>query len=215
MKRKADTQQVSKPRPMKRGKKKQSNQARKVYLARNIMTTADVKTHAVQLTATGMTLGSPVYQPITDTAVWNQGASQLNGYVGGRITPIGLTIRIRLTVGDAQNFVRIGVFQSEGAFSTSATNYFLTTTDMSSPISPYPIYPFITLHDKCIAMVNATETQCMFYKIYIPGKRLLPITFSSTNVVTSGMIQLLGLSDSAAAPNPAISVYSVLKYLDS
>lgn len=213
MRRKAPTQQVLKPRPFKKQKKK-SKVAQKVFIARNMVSNADIKSHVVQLTGTGIMLGAPVYQQLTDTSVMAQNVGQLNGYVGARIKPVGLTVRFKLSAGDSVQFVRVGIFQSEGQYSTSPGTYYLATTDPASPINPYPPTPFITLHDSCHSQVIGGDTQVKFWKVYIPGSRLLPVTFNTSNVITSGMIQCVVLSDSAATPNPAISIHSILKYLD-
>lgn len=215
MKRKATTAPPSRTQSrVMTKKKKTSNVQQKVTIARNMLSNADIKSHTVTLSGTGITLASPVYQQLTDPSVIGQNAGQLNGYIGSRIKPVGLTVRFKLSAGDATQFVRVGIFQSEGQFSTAPGTYFLSTTDPASAINPYPPTPFITLHDSCHSQVIGGDTQVKFWKVYIPGSRLLPVTFNTSNVVTSGMIQCVVLSDSAAAPNPAIAITSILKYLD-
>lgn len=214
MRRKAQTQQVSKPRVTKRRKKTTTEQ--QIYMARAVLSSKDVKTHYVTLAGTGITLAVPIYQTLTDTAVLVPGTSQLNQYIGSKIKPIGLTVRFKLAAGDATNYVRVGIFQNQGSTTTSPGNYYETTTDPASPIKSYPSNPFVCLYDKCISMVIGGDTQVMMWKVYIPAKRLMPVSFvTGGGAVTTGNLQVVALSDSAAAPNPVLSISSSLKYLDA
>lgn len=214
MRRKAQTQQVLKPKATKRRKKTTNEQ--QIYMARAVLSSKDVKTHYTQLTGTGITLAVPIYHLITDPAILVPGTSQLNQYIGSKIRPIGLTVRFRLAAGDATNFVRIGIFQSNGPAVVSAGNYYETTTDPSSPIKSYPSNPFVCLYDECISQVIGDATQVKFWKVYIPPKRLMPIAMiTGGGTITTGSIICVALSDSAASPNPVLSIYSSLKYLDA
>lgn len=215
MKRKASRAQVGKPS---RRRRTSANQ-QKVFLARKLLSTPDVKASYLQLASTGVTAAAPLFLALTDPTLLIPGVSQNNQYVGSRINPVNITVRYSLTMGDAVQTVRVGIFQFTGAGTASAGNLYETTTNPLSPIKAFPSNDFNCLSDKMYTGATSAAfawQNIVAEKIFIKKSRLLPVVFTSGGaVITSGQIILVMLSDSIIAPNPAIIVYSIMKYVDA
>lgn len=215
MKRKASTQKVRKPRT----RRQQSQSQQQVFLARRLLSAPDVKASFLQLASTGITTAAPVFLTITDPTLLVPGVAQNNQYVGSRINPVNLTVRYSITMGDAVQVVRVGLFQFTGAGTASAGNCYETTINPLSPIKSFPSNAFNCLSDKMYSGSSSAAfawQSVLVEKIYIKKNKLLPIVFTAGGAsITAGQIVLVALSDSAIAPNPAIVVYSIMKYLDS
>lgn len=215
MKRKALTQSGGIKRTPKKTRPQLSQRDAQLMLAKSILNDKEVKTHSISSATTAVTLAVPVMFQITDPTVLIPGVGQVNQYVGSKIQPIGLTIRYKLTAGDTTNFMRVGVFQCSGTTTTSIGNFYETTTATDTQIKAYPAFAFNTLSDSHHSMVLGSDSNVIAGKIYIKGKRLLPLQFiSGGSVITSGQIVMCVLSDSTILPNPTIHVYSSLKYTD-
>jgi len=124
-------------------------------------------------------------------------------------------VRYSCVMADATNVVRLGIFQCEGTFTTATGNYYTTTTNPLSAIENYPANNFNTLSDNIISgCVPGGHNAITTGKIFVPGRKLLPLTFNQAGAITSGHIGLVLLSDSAAVSHPLVSFFSELRYMD-
>lgn len=145
-----------------------------------------------------------------------RGDDYKNNFSGGRITPVGLEARYNVSVADSSNIVRVMIFQWFDK--TTPT----TATVLETVGSTYAVHSakFLTnrdnikiLSDKCYAM--DTYNTVVVDKVYIKGKKLTNIEFP-TGAVTAqkGGLYMLFVSDSAAAANPGIDLYTRITFTD-
>lgn len=192
-----------------------SSTQRKIDLTRRLTSHIDVKSHYLGYASTGVSAAGPYQELLVDPTVLIHGAGQFNNYVGSRINPIGLTVRFTLVIGDTTNVMRVGIFQLQNTATPAppVTNFYSTPSIPQSQIVPYPTDDFNCLYDQMFDL-NQSNITTITRKVYIPKKKLLPLTFTTVGAITMGDLYIVALSDSLSAPNPSIVVTSDLKYLD-
>lgn len=195
--------------------KKKTKKQKEMTLAKTLLSYKDVKSHYVTYPLTGVsTAGTLIYLTSLSTLV--PGTGQVNNFIGSRIKPINLTIRVTAYVGDNYNTMRVGVFQQTGnSVGIVPSTFYTTVANPDTPVNSYPPLPFNTLSDRMLKLVINQDSSLQFFKLFIPGSKLLPITFNpGGTTISSGALCMVVLSDSLAPTHPSIQVYSHLKYTD-
>lgn len=173
----------------------------------------DIKTHLYNNSVTPAFL-TPLAIGLSDPTVLIRGTGQLNNYIGNRITPVNLTVRLTVINADAYNVTRIIIVQHTSIANTAFNNV-VYTNDPLSPIKTNPDSTFTVLSDNIIN-TDALNDVAKSMKIYIPGRKMLPLTFNQAGTfINSGYLQMVLIGDSLVPPGVNVKINSALKFRDS
>lgn len=142
-----------------------------------------------------------------------------NDFIGDKINPTGLSIRMVGLAGDSHNIVRLLVIQDKDIVGspTLGTMFENTTYPAVSSLNTNYTHQYNVLYDKTIALsTNGGGGAFPFVKrIYIKGKRLRQIRFDSAGDCNAGQIWIVGVSDSNALAHPSFQIYTRLYFTDA
>lgn len=175
--------------------------------------TSDVKATDTILTATGITAGGVVYN------LWNslaQGTSYLNNFIGQKINPIGVDLRISWTVGDPTNICRHIIFQLGDNNVVPIPGYVIQSLNALSPKNLDNRPELNILSDKMVGLrIYATGgADVTVDHIYIKGKKLLQASYAASTNRWKNQLYILLISDSAIVTNPSVTFFCRTYFTD-
>lgn len=153
----------------------------------------------------------------------DRGTAQSNEFAGSKITPLWITVRYNIVCsGGTYNNVRviIGQMLRQGGATPATVSALMNSTGSSTaPLTGYNQAAhgwYRILHDNLVTVCaanNIAET----VKVFIPGKKLIDVTFdngASNPDVLSGGLFMLVLSDDRASTYPTFAHESNVIYTD-
>jgi len=161
-----------------------------------------------------------IYSLLTDdtgAVTISQGTTE-NQYIGGKITPSHITMRLKFHLADNDNMLRVIIFQSKGLYAPSTMADVLQSVgNIRAPMSALDEDfndRFKVLADRWIQIDSYHPDRIM--KITIPMKKIRPVHFSdSAGTAESGGIYMGIVSDSAADPDPTAYGYWRVYFKDA
>lgn len=169
--------------------------------------------------STGAPNTGVLYGPLTAPS---QGPSD-SQRTGDRITLKKITFRESMIYADTTNHFRLIIFQwyQNSALATPALTDILQTigNPICSAINDTNMdgKKFKILHDKVFNLTQNGANAAAFSQIKLYGRRIARKAIQFNPGATSGFnhIYMFALSDSAAIPNPSLTHYSRVEYIDS
>jgi len=171
------------------------------------------------------------------TAFMVHGNGTLNGYVGGSIDPQSIQLRVATSAGESSSIIPIGpdtsnnvrviifqwlgdsvptgpdLFQSAGAGSTYSP-WNISNIDKINVLMDRTYGHYLTVFQDNAVTTSVSGTHSVD-KVYIPGRKLAPISFNSGGTaVTGNDVYICHVSDSSASPHPQVSYYTRMTYID-
>lgn len=155
-----------------------------------------------------------------------RGDTGLNAFDGNIIRPQAITLKYFCHTSTVRNAVRVmlfqwfdsatpviaGILQNGGAI-TATLSPILVTNKSYIKVLYDRTHQFAPTAGGDTTVTGEGVTDCQ--TVYIPGKRLRTVRYnSSTNVVQTGNLFLLLISDDAAIPSPQINYYCRVTYSD-
>lgn len=172
---------------------------------------------------------SPTSAGIVRTSVssFSSGTGYRNQFVGRTLFPISLDIRLQIVgpggaVAPTDQFdsVRLVVFQWMGNLAPTVATVLQTASNIS-PILEDSKNDLNILADRMYplwctsALTNFNSWNSYMERIFIKGRRMVPINMNSTPVFVSGGLYYLAIANSAAAPVPQVGITFRITFLDS
>lgn len=149
-----------------------------------------------------------------------RGTDSLNNFIGQKINPVGIQMRIQGIGSDITNFMRVLIFQWFDSVAPAPLGILQTLASYNSAIAVTNKENITVLYDRIfksqLAFVASTSVFDMPTKtIYIPGGNMLPIEFKTGAVgAQKGGLYMLVLSDSVAPLHPSVDYYSRVTFTD-
>lgn len=196
--------------------KNQGPQMKKARLTRQLTNATDYKYTDVGATGNVSATGTVVdlYASIA------RGTDALNNFIGNKINPVGIQMRIQGIGSDITNFMRVLIFQWGDASVPVPLGILQTLASYDSAISVLNKENITVLYDRIfksqLAFVASTSVFDMPTKtIYIPSSNLLPTEFRiGVPGVQKGGLYMLLISDSVAPLHPSVDYYSRITFTD-
>lgn len=139
-------------------------------------------------------------------------------YIGDKITPCGLSVRLQLTRADATQLIRILVIQNKAGGIPLLSTLLQSVANATAPLSPLDNdyeNTYRVLYDKTWSMdsVRGTSTQA---RITIPRHKFRSLVFNDQfGTIEKGGIYLCAISDSGAAAHPVLDYRMRFYYRDA
>lgn len=201
-----------------RGKKRNTNFKRKVMAI--VRPLSDNRYTYSTIGSTGVTNSGAYLTGATlcDTVTGDNTFGERQGDV---ITPTRLIMRYTWNVADASNVCRLIVFQwkpdSNSFPPTAILNNVIDISTLGSNGAPLARYiydqkNFHILYDSTHDLVDTASNMSVTRTVNVYGKKLRPIRYTNGASLGHNNIYAIVLSDSAAAPNPAITMTMELHY---
>lgn len=150
-----------------------------------------------------------------------RGTGYLNNYLGARIKPTGLSVRLCMRPGDPSNIVRMILLQWMDQSVPSAITLLESSSNWLSSIETSALSKCNVLYDSTWVLNNQYATaqsyseQLPVKAIYIKGKKMFPIEFDNTgDTIIKGCLYMFLISDSGATPHPTFSRYTRVTFAD-
>ena len=161
-----------------------------------------------------VTVAFPIIHDVLGGITAGVGPSQ---YIGETIKPISWTVRYTAGVGDIHNGTRLILMQWIGKIAPSIGEIFEQYIPHSSfkhdNIDDMIVLRDIYLNQRTNGYGPGPSDQPLSNgKIYIKGKKMIPIQFNTDGGITNGMPLLICISDSLVPPDPFIVYYSRMLY---
>lgn len=156
-----------------------------------------------------------------------RGDAGLNNFDGNIVDPQAITFKYFLHTSTIRNAVRViifqwfdsatpviaGILQNSGAI-TATLSPILVTNKTYIKVLYDRTHQFAPTAGGDTTVTGEGVIDCQ--TVYIPGRKLRPVRYnSSSNVVQTGNLYLLLVSDDAAVPSPQINYYSRVTFSDS
>lgn len=156
-----------------------------------------------------------------------RGDAGLNNFDGNIVMPQAITFKYFIHTSTLRNAVRVMLFQWFDSVTPVIAGVLQSSASITATISPILVTNkgyIKVLYDRThqiaptaggdTTVTGEGITDCQ--TVYIPGKKLKPVRYnSSTNVVQTGNLFLLLVSDDAAVPSPQINYYCRVTFSDS
>lgn len=201
-----------------RGKKRSTNFKRKVMAIVRPM--SDNRYTYSTIGSTGVS-NSGAYLTGAQLCDTSQGDGTFSERQGDTITPTRLIVRYNWTVGDQYNSVRLILFQwkpdSNSFPPTAILNNVIDLSTLGGNGAPLSRYifdqkNFHILYDSTHDLVDTASNMTLSRTVNIYGKKLRPIRYTNGGNLGHNNIYAIVLSDSSAAPHPAITMTLELHY---
>lgn len=147
----------------------------------------------------------------------NRGTAD-NQYLGDRITPVGMNIRIQYTRADSTQLFRFIVIQNKAGGIPLLNTLLASTGNITAPLSPYDNNynnTYRVLYDRLVSTDSIRQTTGLL-NIRIGAKKLRQIWFNDgVGTLEKGGIYFMVISDSAVTPHPAIDYRARFYFKDA
>lgn len=151
------------------------------------------------------------------TSALTRGTAE-NQYLGDKITPVGLSVRMQFTRVDATQMIRCIVIQNRAGGVPLLSTLLQSVGNITAPLSPYDVdydNTYRVLYDQVWSMDSIRGTT-MIKKLKLNYRRLRPIWFNGADgELERGGIYLMFISDSAVSSHPTVDFRARLYYKDA
>lgn len=141
-----------------------------------------------------------------------------NQYIADSITPVGIVIRYKLTIGDATQLMRMVLIQNKAGGVPLITTVFQNVGTANAPLSPLNNNyqnTYRVISDKLFSL-DGIRNNIISGTWRIPWSKLRKLYYNDAiGTIEKGGIYLCIVSDSGAIPNPTIQFHSRLYFKDA
>lgn len=144
------------------------------------------------------------------------GNGYTNNFLGQKINPVGIKINWEVICGDTTNLMRIVLFQWFDSTAPLAAS--VLQNNCLSPVLIDNRENTKVLRDELVSLALPSNTggAVASGSIYVKSKRIQQAYYNANaNTWQKGNLYLLFISDSVVLPNPSISYYSRVTFLDA